>query len=444
MRPQQFRVTLTALALAVVGGLAATSALGPAHAQTPTATATRTPTATGTSTPPPAPARSTPPLFNPEALYRGLSEATNRGDLAAVMAYFADDAELLAPPLCSPDPCRGKAAIQREYQALIAARIRGTILAVESVAGGIRVREEHAADPIRAAGFERVRTNVTVTFTGDGKVSRLALAFDLTDDQSAAYAHFINVQNLLRSLNDARNRGAPTAAYFTEDAVFVGGPACTAANPCIGGAAVQDRFQRLQAQGERATLLGVQVSGNRVTFALEVRNSTTAAAGVDRIVVGVTAELRDGRISRWQATMDATDPQTATVITYNQVVALFNQLFAARNRGDAAGAAALFVEDVYFEGGTCAPCTTRAGVEASFASQARQGTQFQLTGLEVSGNNVVLRQQGGGIATVVRVEVREGRIASWRVTERSGSTPSQLAPAAMPRTGTGGLLHQER
>lgn len=374
-------------------------------------------------------------------MYHALVEATNRGDVAAALALFADDASVSAPPLCAPNPCVGKAAIQREWEALVAARLRGSVVQLALRRDLVlEVREEHRADPITAAGVDRVISKVTVTFVGT-RISRLALELDLTDPQTSAYAHYGNVSAIVRGLTDARNRGDAEAAasFFAEDITFTGGMCL----PCSGRAAILAEFQRqFSGPGVRVTVSDLKVTGMIATFRQFIPLERAPVPGVERTVNTVTMELRDGKIASWRAAPDLSDPQAAALANFIAVNALLRQVFDARNRGDAAAAAAFFAEDAIFQGsGTapgaaCFPCTDRAGIQANFENQIRQGARFGLSDLQVSGNTATFHQTRGQTATRVTVEVRDGKIVSW----------SAAAPVAvlMPRTGRGGLLDETR
>lgn len=359
---------------------------------------------------------------------------------------FTDDASVTAPPLCAPNPCVGKAAIQRQWEALVAARIRGVVLTIQPISGGLTVREEHRADPIVAAGVDRVISLMTVTFTGQ-RISRLALTLDLTDPQTAAYVHYGNVNAIVRGLTDARNRGDAEAAasFFAEDVTFTGGMCL----PCNGRGALLAEFQRqFSGPGVRVTVSDLKVAGMTATFRQFIPLERAPVPGVERTVNTVTMELRDGKIASWRAAPDLNDPQSAALANFLAVNNLLRQVFDARSRGDAAAAASFFAEDAIFQGSgsapgaACLPCTDRAGIEANFENQLRLGTRFQLSDLQVSGNTATFRQTREQTATRVTVEVRDGKIVSWSAV-RDPASPAPVA-VLMPRTGTGGLADETR
>ncbi|MGB2695622.1 MAG: hypothetical protein WBD55_10620 [Dehalococcoidia bacterium] len=57
------------------------------------------------------------------ALYQEYIDSINRGDVAAAMALFADDAIFEVEPACSPALCTGKEAIQQEVEREVADKV---------------------------------------------------------------------------------------------------------------------------------------------------------------------------------------------------------------------------------------------------------------------------------------------------------------------------------
>lgn len=119
---------------------------------------------------------------------------------------------------------------------------------------------------------------------------------------------------------DTRNRHdvAGTLALLTDDFRFVGGPTCTAASPCVGREAF--RIQHLQTfvtNRAQAVIVGApQVSGTTVVVRYEVRDDFIRRAGVERIVVTATIEVRGGQLASHVAVPDASDAQTAQYLTF--------------------------------------------------------------------------------------------------------------------------------
>jgi ketosteroid isomerase-like protein len=121
--------------------------------------------------------------------YRQFVDAINRGDAARALSFFADDAQLSGPsPFCFPNPCAGRAAIQRQLEAEVnALHLQLQFLgSVNVVNGNVTALMAHRADPIRAAGLSRVMVTETVTFRGD-RISKFIVDLVTTDPQSAAF-----------------------------------------------------------------------------------------------------------------------------------------------------------------------------------------------------------------------------------------------------------------
>jgi hypothetical protein len=120
---------------------------------------------------------------------------------------------------------------------------------------------------------------------------------------------------------DARNRyDVPaTLALVTDDFRFVGGPACTAANPCVGRDGLRANLQEFVANRAKATIVGApQVSGTTVVVRIEVRSDLIRRAGVERIVNTVTLEVRGNQLASHVAVPDASDAQTAQFLAWLQ------------------------------------------------------------------------------------------------------------------------------
>src|SRR5712692_1083037 len=136
--------------------------------------------------------------------------------------------------------------------------------------------------------------------------------------------------SVINAFFDARSRGDATAALelFAEDAVYDGVGLCggvTGDPPCVGKSAIAPEIERL-ISGSLPTVIGTDVSGNVVAVRYEVRGARPQAAGVERIINVVTAEVQGDKITSFHVENDTSDPQTAT--------------FVAFNRAQAAGAAA--------------------------------------------------------------------------------------------------------
>ena len=120
---------------------------------------------------------------------------------------------------------------------------------------------------------------------------------------------------------DTRNRYdvEGTLALVTDDFRFVGGPACTAANPCVGRDGLRANLQEFVANRAQATIVGApQVSGTTVVVRIEVRSDLIRRAGVERVVNTVTLEVRGNQLASHVAVPDANDAQTAQFLAFLQ------------------------------------------------------------------------------------------------------------------------------
>ncbi|MBI2320964.1 MAG: nuclear transport factor 2 family protein [Chloroflexi bacterium] len=253
---------------------------------------------------------------DPAALIRQYFEARDRGDVAATMAFYADDAVLEGAGLCSPNRCAGKAAIQREIERQVAAKVQTTITDSQVSGNAVTVRLELRGNAIRAAGVERIVNSVTVEVRGD-KFVAFRVRFDTNDPQTATFLNFQRLTGLLRQHYEARNRDDAAAALesFTDDAVF---EVATCRPACVGKEAIRRELEGGVAVHRRQTISNLQVSGNTVTFRIESRTDNIRAAGLERIVASATAEFRDGKIAILRSVQDMSDPQTAQFVAWQQ------------------------------------------------------------------------------------------------------------------------------
>ena len=159
--------------------------------------------------------------------------------------------------------------------------------------------------------------------------------------------------SVINAFFDARSRGDATAALelFAEDAVYDGVGLCggvSGAPPCVGKSAIAPEIERL-ISGSNPTVTGTEVSGNVVTVRYEVRGARPQAAGVERIINVVTAEVQGGKITSFHVENDTSDPQTATFVAFSQAqaagVSRISAFYAALNAGEADTALALFADE---------------------------------------------------------------------------------------------------
>ena len=132
--------------------------------------------------------------------YRKYLDSTNKGDVAAVLALFADNAQLSSPPTCAPAPCTTRAAIQSFEQSAAADHAQVQLLSsVNVVNGNVIAQVAFRSDTVRALGFSRIVLTDTVTFSGD-RISKLVVEPQASDPQTAG---------LLRILNQPASASSP-------------------------------------------------------------------------------------------------------------------------------------------------------------------------------------------------------------------------------------------
>jgi ketosteroid isomerase-like protein len=126
----------------------------------------------------------------PAKLLQQYHEAQNRGDLAAVMALFADDATFVAAPLCLPS-CTGKTQIQRAIEQRILDYNQQHLIDVQTNGNVATSRTDWRSDPTRKAGVDR-RINIETVDERDGKIVRYTTRGDLSDPQTAKFQAFVD------------------------------------------------------------------------------------------------------------------------------------------------------------------------------------------------------------------------------------------------------------
>ena len=271
---------------------------------------------------------------------------------------------------------------------------------------------------------------------------------------------------------EARNRyDVPgTLALVTDDFRFVGGPACTAANPCVGRDGLRANLQEFVANRAQATIVGApQVSGTTVVVRIEVRSDLIRRAGVERVVNTVTLEVRGNQLASHVAVPDASDAQTAQFLAFlqsQQAATVVQRFFEARNRYDVEATLALVTDDFRFVGGPnctpASPCLGREGLRAHLQTFTATRAQVTIVGApQVSGTTVVVRYElrdeltrRAGVERMVAtatIEVRGNQLASHvGVPDASDPQTAQYLaflrsqqgtgapPPGMPNTGGGG------
>jgi hypothetical protein len=110
-------------------------------------------------------------------------ELQSLGDVDGALALLTDDAVVSGRGLCT-NPCTGKAAIRPEIVRSIGPRNKVMSIAVSP--GKVEERLEVRGAATRAAGVDRIISNVTFEFKDD-KISAQRSVLDRTDPQTATY-----------------------------------------------------------------------------------------------------------------------------------------------------------------------------------------------------------------------------------------------------------------
>jgi hypothetical protein len=133
---------------------------------------------------------------NPATLAERDLAAESRGDVAAALASYADDAIVQYGGLCWT-PCVGKAAIQKELERRVAAKNKWTITG-KYVSGNVAViRTELRIGYIEASGVDRVVVWNIYEVKGD-KIAVATLAGERTDPQTARFIEWFGKQQPAR------------------------------------------------------------------------------------------------------------------------------------------------------------------------------------------------------------------------------------------------------
>jgi len=101
--------------------------------------------------------------------FRQAIDARNRGDIAAMMALFTDDA-VREDGSCNP-PCVGLAAVRQSFQKNIDEHFQAKVTSAEGSGDTVTARAEISSDAFRASGTEKRMTSYTIKLR-DGKIVR--------------------------------------------------------------------------------------------------------------------------------------------------------------------------------------------------------------------------------------------------------------------------------
>jgi SnoaL-like domain len=127
--------------------------------------------------------------LDPAAVHQRYLDATNRGDVDAAVALFAQDA-VYQGGSCQPAPCVGQVAIQGDIAGNVASHVHVTRLSAQSDGDTLTWRSEVVSDGVRAAGVERIIT-LGATQVRAATIVNHHFRFDTSDPQTAVYAAFL-------------------------------------------------------------------------------------------------------------------------------------------------------------------------------------------------------------------------------------------------------------
>jgi hypothetical protein len=119
-------------------------------------------------------------------LFQQQNDAQNRGDVAGVMATYAEDASVRGGFLCTPAPCVGKAAIQAEVERRIAQKAQVEVLSLRESSGTATGVLQVTEAGFASCGVQRILVNFTFVVKND-KMSTWTSAPDPNDAQSSRY-----------------------------------------------------------------------------------------------------------------------------------------------------------------------------------------------------------------------------------------------------------------
>jgi ketosteroid isomerase-like protein len=396
-RQHRRSVVTRGLALLSLIGLAGCSVGAPAQTPTPSAASTiaASPAPTG------------PDLA---AILRQHYDASSKGDAAAAARFFTDDATMIRGETCPPqNPCKGTAEIEHELMTEIGNKAQYTLVSADVSGSDVRGRLELRSVTVTQQDLDRLLVNLSVTFNGD-KISKMTQEYDASDAQSAVFVKFQAVAGVTQGRNTSINRGdlAGTMAFYADDAVLVGLGLC-APTPCTGKAAVQkeierqiaDKLNHTTATPATARFSGGILSGGRN----ELRSNSIKAAGVDRILIWQTSEVKNGKIVSQRQEPDMGDAQTVTYVNAQrlppewirslQVRSVAYRSIVSINTGDVNGMVSLFTDSpdrVVL--GSCTPadpCREKAQIQNAVTGAVGSKTRFTILATDVSGDTVVQR-----------------------------------------------------
>ena len=135
-----------------------------------------------------------PAASHPGALRDKLQEAINRGDLAAAMALWADDAVIDNPVTCPEAPCAGKAGIQKDMERRINSKNKPKTLKHYVSGNLLTTRVELRSALTEKAGVERIILWITYEVKGDKFAWERGPLYERNDAQTAKYVAWLKTQ----------------------------------------------------------------------------------------------------------------------------------------------------------------------------------------------------------------------------------------------------------
>jgi ketosteroid isomerase-like protein len=129
---------------------------------------------------------------DPVAVQQQLLDALSRGDVAAALALFTDDAVIDAESgRCATAPCVGNAAIQKDLERYVVDKSRRVTPVGTYVSGNVLVtRFEARSATIQKAGVERIILWGIREMRGDKIASYRCCMPERTDPQTARFLNW--------------------------------------------------------------------------------------------------------------------------------------------------------------------------------------------------------------------------------------------------------------
>jgi hypothetical protein len=135
---------------------------------------------------------------DPKALLQKQFETIARGDVAAALALYTDDAVVDGAGLCVAAPCVGKAAIQQEFAHRIANKMHATGLNYYVDGTVVIARYAVQSDSTQQAGVDRIIGWKIVELKAGKIGSTRGPVWERTDAQTARYLEWQRTQPATR------------------------------------------------------------------------------------------------------------------------------------------------------------------------------------------------------------------------------------------------------